>query len=99
MPNGTEAMDATLRFSFYFIGLGIYTGIGTFLLTYMFNISGVRLTARLREMTFKAMLRQEIGWYDEAKNSVGALCARLSGDCANVQGVNNNGEKKIINIK
>lgn len=32
------------------------------------------------------MMKQEMGWYDEAKNSIGALCVRLSGDCANVQG-------------
>lgn len=28
-----------------------------------------------------------MGWYDDPKNSVGALCARLSGDAAAVQGV------------
>jgi hypothetical protein len=33
------------------------------------------------------MLRQEIGWFDGEKNSVGTLCARLSGDAASVQGV------------
>jgi hypothetical protein len=33
------------------------------------------------------MLQQEIGWFDEEKNSVGTLCARLSGDAASVEGV------------
>lgn len=33
------------------------------------------------------MLRQEIGWYDDEKNSTGALTTRLSGDAAQVQGV------------
>lgn len=28
-----------------------------------------------------------MGWYDDQTNSVGALCARLSGDAAAVQGV------------
>jgi ATP-binding cassette subfamily B (MDR/TAP) protein 1 len=32
------------------------------------------------------MLQQEIGWFDEEKNSVGTLCARLSGDAASVEG-------------
>lgn len=36
---------------------------------------------------FKAMLRQEIGWYDRKENGVGALCAKLSGEAALVQGV------------
>jgi ABC-type multidrug transport system fused ATPase/permease subunit len=50
-------------------------------------LAGVHLTERLRVAAFSAMLRQEIGWFDEEKNSVGTLCARLSGDAASVQGV------------
>lgn len=37
-------------------------------------------------MTFGAMLHQEMGWYDDEQNSVGALCARLSSDAGAVQG-------------
>lgn len=33
------------------------------------------------------MLRQEIGWFDDPQNGVGALCARLAADAAAVQGV------------
>lgn len=33
------------------------------------------------------MLVQEMGWYDRSSNGVGALCARLSGEAAQVQGV------------
>jgi ABC-type multidrug transport system fused ATPase/permease subunit len=54
---------------------------------HLFSLAGVRLTARLRVAAFSAMLRQEIGWFDDEKNSVGTLCARLSGDAASVQGV------------
>jgi hypothetical protein len=54
---------------------------------YLFGLAGVQLTTRLRVAAFSAMLQQEIGWFDEAKNSVGILCARLSGDAASVQGV------------
>lgn len=53
----------------------------------MFGIAGERLTMRLRIEMFRAMLAQEMGWYDKPKNGVGALCARLSGDAAHVQGV------------
>lgn len=37
-------------------------------------------------MTFASMLKQEMGWFDDDKNSVGALSARLTGDAASVQG-------------
>ena len=54
---------------------------------YCFGLAGVRLTERLRVAAFKAMLNQEIGWFDDEKNGVGTLCAKLSGDAASVQGV------------
>lgn len=73
-------------YSILFLGLGFLTGIAAFVQTYMFTIAGVLLTSRLRSLTFKAMIHQEIGWFDEAKNGVGALCSRLSSDCAAVQG-------------
>lgn len=40
-----------------------------------------------RSMTFAAMMRQEMGWFDDEKNSFGALSARLSSDASSVQGV------------
>ena len=40
----------------------------------------------MRKDAFSAMLKQEMGWYDKVENNTGALCARLSGDCAKVQG-------------
>lgn len=75
-----------MRFSILFVVVGVITGIGTYLHTYMFGLAGVRMTTRIRRMTFTAMLRQEMGWYDDDSNSVGALCARLSSDAGAVQG-------------
>ncbi|KAL9907609.1 multi drug resistance 65 isoform 1-T1 [Glossina fuscipes fuscipes] len=80
------ALDRTAMLSFSCLGLGLITGFAGFLQTYLFNYSGVWLTTRMRSMTFKAMMRQEMAWYDEETNSVGSLSARLSGDAAGVQG-------------
>ena len=52
-----------------------------------FGISGENLTARLRSLSFKAMLRQEVGWHDNERNSTGALTTRLANDASQVQGV------------
>ena len=52
----------------------------------MLGISGENLTMRLRKKAFKAMVGQEIGWFDEQRNSTGALCSRLSNDASKVQG-------------
>ncbi|XP_013365568.1 PREDICTED: multidrug resistance protein 3 isoform X1 [Chinchilla lanigera] len=42
---------------------------------------------RLRSMAFKAMLRQDMSWFDDHKNSTGALSTRLAMDAAQVQGI------------
>ena len=52
-----------------------------------FGISGEALTARLRSKSFKAMLRQEMGWHDDERNSTGTLTTRLANDAGEVQGV------------
>lgn len=46
-----------------------------------------KLIIQFRVAAFRAMLKQEIGWFDDAVNGVGALCARLASDAAAVQGV------------
>lgn len=53
----------------------------------MFAKSGELLTRRIRKMGFEAMLRQDIGWYDDQRNNPGALSARLATDAALVKGV------------
>lgn len=62
----------------------------------MFGIAGEKLTMRLRTKMFIAMLRQEIGWFDRKENGVGALCAKLSGEAAQVQGVRYLFQKNVI---
>lgn len=72
-----------------FIGIGFIAGLTTFMHMFMFNTAGVKMTTRLREQTFKSMISQDVAFFDDEKHSVGALCARLAGDCAGVQGVGN----------
>ena len=52
-----------------------------------FTVAGERLTSRLRSESFRAMLKQEIGWFDDERNATGALITRLSNDAAQVEGV------------
>jgi len=82
-----KAQENSNLFALLFVGIGILAGVSMFLQIFMFTLAGEALTQRLRRMTFAAMLRQELGWYDDASNSVGSLSARLSGDAASVQGV------------
>ena len=51
------------------------------------TLSGERLMYTLRSITFKAMLRQEIAWFENKKNSTGALTVRLASDASCAKGV------------
>ncbi|XP_036102170.1 phosphatidylcholine translocator ABCB4 isoform X6 [Molossus molossus] len=55
-------------------------------LGFTFGKAGEILTTRLRSMAFKAMLRQDMSWFDDHKNSTGALSTRLATDASQVQG-------------
>jgi ATP-binding cassette subfamily B (MDR/TAP) protein 1 len=90
-PGGTPEQQADKRaegnfYSLMFLVLGIVVGFAAFAQSFAFSVAGESLTSRLRGLSFQAILKQEIGFFDDEKNSVGSLCARLSGDAASVQG-------------
>ncbi|XP_051921770.1 ATP-binding cassette, sub-family B (MDR/TAP), member 4 isoform X17 [Hippocampus zosterae] len=67
--------------------LGFVSFFVKFLQGFCFDKSGEILTLKLRLAAFTAMMRQDLGWFDDPKNSVGALITRLATDAAHVQGV------------
>lgn len=91
-PN--EALELTHQLCILFLVVGIVMFFAAVFQTHWFNMAGVYLSTRIRSMTFSAMLKQEMGWFDDDENSVGALSARLTGDAANIQGV----KRKIFNL-
>uniref|UniRef100_A0A5F9D046 ATP binding cassette subfamily B member 1 n=1 Tax=Oryctolagus cuniculus TaxID=9986 RepID=A0A5F9D046_RABIT len=73
-------------FSLLFLILGIISFITFFLQGFTFGKAGEILTKRLRYMVFKSMLRQDVSWFDDPKNTTGALTTRLANDAAQVKG-------------
>ncbi|CAF1523752.1 unnamed protein product [Adineta ricciae] len=67
------------------IGLGAC--ITQFLSSFSFAKSGEALTMRMRTITFGAMIRQEMSFFDQEENSVGALVTRLSSDASALKGL------------
>ncbi|CAG8506586.1 14903_t:CDS:10 [Cetraspora pellucida] len=53
----------------------------------MFMLSGERLTKRLRKLTFEALLKQEIAYFDDEKNGTGVLTSKLAVDATKVEGL------------
>ncbi|XP_064023312.1 ATP-binding cassette sub-family B member 5 [Pogoniulus pusillus] len=76
----------TLVLSLMFLLLGVIILAAYIIQGFMFGKSGEILTMRLRSLSFKALLQQEIGWYDDQKNAVGVLLTRLATDASQVKG-------------
>ncbi|XP_061530021.1 ATP-dependent translocase ABCB1-like isoform X1 [Phycodurus eques] len=70
-----------------FAAAGFVVFFTVFLQGFCFGKAGEILTMKLRLAAFKAMMRQDLGWFDDPKNSVGALTTRLASDSAEVKGV------------
>ncbi|XP_063255894.1 bile salt export pump isoform X4 [Prinia subflava] len=80
-----------------FVLVGVLSFFTQFLQGYTFAKSGELLTRRLRKIGFQAMLGQDIGWFDDQKNSPGALTTRLATDASQVQGATGSQIGMIVN--
>ncbi|KAM8924455.1 LOW QUALITY PROTEIN: ATP-dependent translocase ABCB1-like [Pelodytes ibericus] len=76
----------TILLSLMFLVLGIISLIVYIIMGFSFGISGENLTMRLRSLSFKALLRQDIGFFDDHANAVGVLLTRLATDASQVKG-------------
>ncbi|CAM9430112.1 unnamed protein product, partial [Ascophyllum nodosum] len=73
------------KWSLGFVALAIAAVVGHTSMSYGFSVAGERLTRRLREIAFKAILRHDVGWFDKDENSVGILTTNLEEDSAKVK--------------
>uniref|UniRef100_A0A8C6YQB4 Bile salt export pump n=1 Tax=Nothoprocta perdicaria TaxID=30464 RepID=A0A8C6YQB4_NOTPE len=82
-----------------FVLVGLISFLTQFaqVIAYTFAKSGELLTRRLRKIGFQAMLGQEIGWFDDQRNSPGALTTRLATDASQVQGATGSQIGMIVN--
>ncbi len=58
-----------------------------FVVVEQYQTVGERLTLKLRQISFRAFLRQNMGWYDEELNQPRLLAAKLATEASAVKGV------------
>ncbi|KAM4697413.1 bile salt export pump-like [Rhinophrynus dorsalis] len=97
LPDEQEQRDQINGICVLFVLIGGISFLTQFLQGYTFAKSGELLTRRLRKIGFKAMLGQEVGWFDDPKNSPGALTTRLATDASQVQGATGSQIGMIVN--
>ncbi|KAG2714335.1 hypothetical protein I3760_03G021800 [Carya illinoinensis] len=75
----------TKEYVFIYIGAGLYAVVAYLIQHYFFSIMGENLTTRVRRMMLAAILRNEVGWFDEEEHNSSLLAARLATDAADVK--------------
>lgn len=81
---GTDKADF---WALMFLILAICSFATNFSQTFFFQYSAQKLTRRLRSISFRTILKQEIGYFDEETNSTGVLTTRLAEDANLVPGL------------
>ena len=82
-PGGITAERHKYEVRFWclaFVVLGGVCFFGAILQYWLIEIVGERTTHYLRYESFKAMLRQEVGWFDDRRHMTGVLTTRLATD-------------------
>ncbi|CAI2166259.1 12008_t:CDS:10 [Funneliformis geosporum] len=73
--------------SMMFLVIAVIVMIASFVQGSSFGFSGENLTLRIRSMSFAAILRQDISFFDDESHNVGALTSALSLDATLVNGI------------
>ncbi|KAI5121086.1 hypothetical protein M0805_008599 [Coniferiporia weirii] len=75
------------RNALWFFIIALISMVTVGMQNYEFAGAAANLTHRLRSLSFKAILRQDVEFFDEDKNSTGALTASLSDNPQKVNGL------------
>ncbi|KAJ3269017.1 GTPase-activating protein [Terramyces sp. JEL0728] len=95
---GPELDTEARNWALAFIGIAVWNLIFNFGQNAFFGITAELLTERLRKLVFKAIMRQEIAFFDEESHSTGALTSNLSTDAQKVQGASGSTLGMILQI-
>ncbi|KIJ54732.1 hypothetical protein M422DRAFT_200639 [Sphaerobolus stellatus SS14] len=75
------------RNALWFFVISILSAICIAMQNYLFASAAAKLTYKLRSMSFRAVLRQDIAFFDEDRNSAGGLTSALSDNPEKVNGL------------
>eukprot|EP00775_Hariotina_reticulata_P008041 gene8041-8236_t len=85
-PNVGDLLSKASFYAWMFFVVACGVLAATALQQWAFGVAGQALSRRVRLLLFKAMLRQEIGWFDMEENSSGKLATHLSSDASVLRG-------------
>ena len=95
-PEAIRVRAANMALAFFGLGVGmLIANVG---MNGGVGYIGEKLTKKLRDKSFAAVLNQNIGWFDEEMNQPRVLCAKLATDAAAVRGMASEYIGRLIQI-
>eukprot|EP00457_Paulinella_chromatophora_P000433 gb/GEZN01000433.1/.p1 GENE.gb/GEZN01000433.1/~~gb/GEZN01000433.1/.p1 ORF type:complete len:1384 (+),score=244.98 gb/GEZN01000433.1/:399-4154(+) len=92
-----EVMERdAVRWSLIMLAISLAQVLGDTCRYWGFAVPGEKLTVKLRQMYYDAIVRQEIGWHDLPEHSSGLLCAGLASEVNTIQALSGEGMGKNI---
>ncbi|KAJ3025735.1 UNVERIFIED_CONTAM: Multidrug resistance protein 1 [Siphonaria sp. JEL0065] len=86
-PDDTARNDGIKFWSIMFVIISCGSFVVNSVSIICFGTAGERLTRKLREKSFEALMRQEVAYFDDEKHSTGIITGQLSEDAFQVQGL------------
>jgi ABC-type multidrug transport system fused ATPase/permease subunit len=88
LPNPSQAdkdnlLETSTRAVLFFVWIGVAAFVASYGQLCFWMMAGERQAKRIRHSYFAAVLRQDIGWFDE--NTTGALTTRMIADSTTIQ--------------
>ncbi|XP_066350937.1 ABC transporter B family member 14-like isoform X4 [Miscanthus floridulus] len=80
-----DAKSIVSKYSVILFLIGLLTFFSNIFQHYIYGLVGERAMNNLREALFSVILRNEIGWFEQPKNSVGFLTSRIIGDTSMIK--------------
>uniref|UniRef100_A0A0E0L5B3 MDR-like ABC transporter n=1 Tax=Oryza punctata TaxID=4537 RepID=A0A0E0L5B3_ORYPU len=71
--------------TFMYVAAGIVSLISLPVENFLFGVAGGKLVERIRSLSFKRIVHQEVSWFDNPSNASGTIGARLSVDASNIR--------------
>jgi ATP-binding cassette subfamily B (MDR/TAP) protein 1 len=93
-----ELKEGANRNALLFVGLAVWTFVSMYLQVGTMGKVGSRLTKVIRFQMFSNMLKQEIAFFDDERNSVGVLNTRLSSDTDLIRSVSTDWVSQLVQI-
>lgn len=87
MLTGDEYEQAVSFWTCVFVSIAVVVGVANYVSIICFSILTEKIIVRMREMAFRSLLSQQVGWFEDPEHASGKLITSLSRDPPRIKSV------------